>query len=133
MSDIRTVTLERLKASVFAYLPPELLDHTDIAFSSSADFFTNMIVARLTALIYGEQESAQRTEHKYPADWWQAFKERWFPKLLIKLYPVKYKKIIVDVRCIYPEFSPAIPKLKHKLVIYTDHVIDETEESEEYD
>jgi len=25
---------------------------------------------------------------EYPTDWWQAFKERWFPKWLLNRYPV---------------------------------------------
>ena len=26
-----------------------------------------------------------------PADWWQAFKLRWFPKRLLQIWPVKYE------------------------------------------
>jgi hypothetical protein len=29
-------------------------------------------------------------EASWPCDWWQAFKERWFPAFLLKRYPVKY-------------------------------------------
>lgn len=33
-------------------------------------------------------------EAKYPADWWQAFKERWFPHWLLEYYPVKFKQVV---------------------------------------
>ena len=32
--------------------------------------------------------------HKYPSDWWQAFKERWLPKWILKICPVRYSEII---------------------------------------
>ena len=43
----------------------------------------------------------------YPSDWWQAFKERWFPPWLLSRYPVRYTDIIAEHR--FPEM--AIPKL----------------------
>lgn len=30
---------------------------------------------------------------EYPADWWEAFKDRWFPSWLKRRYPVKMKYI----------------------------------------
>jgi hypothetical protein len=30
---------------------------------------------------------------QYPKDWWEAFKERWFPKWLLKRYPVRYRVV----------------------------------------
>ncbi len=30
----------------------------------------------------------------YPSDWWQAFKERWMPKWVLRLSPVKYSEIV---------------------------------------
>ena len=32
-------------------------------------------------------------ETSYPADWWQAFKDRWFPYWLKKKFPVKFNRI----------------------------------------
>jgi len=29
----------------------------------------------------------------YPADWWQWFKQRWFPEWLIKRYPIRMARI----------------------------------------
>lgn len=37
---------------------------------------------------------------KYPKDWREAVKERWFPKWLLQKYPVKYDYIQADV--LYP-------------------------------
>ena len=32
----------------------------------------------------------QFVEVKYPLDWWQSFKERWFPKWVLRRWPVRY-------------------------------------------
>ena len=40
---------------------------------------------------------------KYPANWKEALKERWFTQRLLKKYPVKY--IQYDAKCLYPSIS----------------------------
>jgi len=40
-------------------------------------------------------------ELRKPHDWWQAFKERWFPSRALKLWPVEYD--YVDIKALYPE------------------------------
>ncbi len=30
---------------------------------------------------------------KYPSDWWQALKERWFPKWMKQRWPIKYNEV----------------------------------------
>jgi hypothetical protein len=44
-------------------------------------------------------------EIKYPLDWWQSFKERWFNKPLLKRYPVQYKKVTVKAVEFHPEIE----------------------------
>jgi len=36
----------------------------------------------------------EETEAAYPRDWWQHFKERWFPQILLNRFPIQYTKII---------------------------------------
>ena len=40
---------------------------------------------------------------KWPSEWWQAVKKRWFPDILLKVYPVQY--IGVDIKALYPHIS----------------------------
>lgn len=49
-------------------------------------------------------------ECKWPKDWWQAFRERWFWKWWLKRWPVKYKHRILEARVIYPNME--VPKQK---------------------
>lgn len=54
------------------------------------------LVFRLTAmLLNGPKKERIDIEERYPADWWQAVKERWFPAWAIKRWPVNYKVISV--------------------------------------
>ncbi len=67
--------------------------------------------------VWGEAESVRRQEVSYPADWWQAFKARWFPRWLLRRFPVRHRTVVLDVRAIYPEFRPALPDQEARLVI----------------
>lgn len=44
----------------------------------------------------------------YPANWIQAFKERWFPKWILKKYPVKCIDNSIEIRAIYKDYKPKI-------------------------
>ena len=52
-------------------------------------------------------------EHKatYPSDWWQAFKERWFPKWVLRRWPVRHTTVELKAQAIYP--SLVLPKEPH--------------------
>jgi hypothetical protein len=54
---------------------------------------------QITTMVAGERVK----EIKYPLDWWQAFKERWFPKLFLRRWPVKYHTWKVDF--LYPDLE----------------------------
>lgn len=47
----------------------------------------------------------------YPADWWQAVKERFAPKWFLSRRPVKYERTVIDVRAVYPRM--ALPSETH--------------------
>ncbi len=58
---------------------------------------------RMIQYVWGEE--LQRQEVKYPADWWEAFKERWFPKRMKARWPVKYRTVTLEARALYPLVS----------------------------
>lgn len=67
--------------------------------------------------VWGEAASIQSQRIQYPANWYEAFKERWFPPCILRRTPVRYAVVKLDVRAIYPEFRPAIPNERAVLVI----------------
>ncbi|KKN74172.1 hypothetical protein LCGC14_0392580 [marine sediment metagenome] len=32
--------------------------------------------------------------HTYPKDWWNMFKERYFPQWLVRHFPIEYKEVV---------------------------------------
>ncbi len=50
----------------------------------------------------------EELEAQYPSDWKQSFKERWFPKWLIKRYPIKYTQIIAKHK--FPQWQRDLGK-----------------------
>jgi len=60
---------------------------------------------------YIEHKEAVKKEKtdivEFPADWWQSFKERWFPKWAIKRYPVIYTKIKIKEKLKLNDIVPS--------------------------
>ena len=104
------ITLKRLKFAQRKVLSKELLKDLTIDLDAYFDHYLEGMVVTLRAFVFAETESARRVEIKYPEDWTQAFKERWFPKKLKYIFPVLYKKHIIDVKATYPKFKQALPE-----------------------
>ena len=96
-----TTNLEKMKYAVVQWLEKELISSVD--FSMHASFMTDNIVMRVRGFIWAEELDA--VDIKYPRDWWQAFKERWFPRWLLERYPVDYKEHHVDFFAKFPEYK----------------------------
>jgi len=79
------------------------------------------LVVRLHAAVYG-RKSDHVVVVKQPADWWQAFRERWFPKIWLQAYPVHYR----ETRVYADEFLPFVPPIPNQThVIRRVYVEDE--------
>jgi hypothetical protein len=74
----------------------------------------NMVV-KLDRTIWGEdlRKDEFTLDVKYPADWIQAFKLRFFPEWLMKRYPVKYatasKTYTVEDKALFPNLVVSQP------------------------
>lgn len=42
----------------------------------------------------------------YPADWWQHFKQRWFPRWALNRWPVRLAEVTVHASELFPELKP---------------------------
>lgn len=84
-------------------IPAVLLKTMDKAqLTTELDKQTGDLVVKLTARLPGK--IFDRKEHYYPADWWQAFKERWLKSALSKRVfgPVRYTLIAMQAEASYP-------------------------------
>lgn len=48
------------------------------------------------AIITWEVARRRLTEYRWPATWWDAVKERWYPTWAKRRWPVRYEKVTVD-------------------------------------
>lgn len=98
------IVLEKICFDLDYALP----EFTDMSVKAEADDAIKQIILRFKAYMYAEQH--KHIEIKYPEDWWQAFKHRWYPDWLLKRYPIRYKEHIIDVKAFYPGYKVSIPE-----------------------
>ena len=115
MESMSEIQLERFKFCVFSWITQDLIKDFSISpeldISLHSNFMSNEIVFRIRQDVLGQQ--LDKVEVRYPWDWWQAFKQRWFPQWLLKRYPVVEMVKVIDIRALYPKIT--IPD--HKPVI----------------
>lgn len=107
---IKEYTLEKFHIRARRYISKEILAMSKIEISDAIDEAIDCLVIDLTSFVY----SQKIREIKYPFDWLEAFKERWFPKWLLKKYPVQYT--VYDLKRFYPEIPPMPPHDNHIIV-----------------
>jgi hypothetical protein len=57
---------------------------------------TGDMVLFLDTYMHGIGEERIVIDREWPADWWQAFRERWFPKWWLKCWPVLHKSLHIN-------------------------------------
>ena len=92
------VILERLRFRMGESITKEMLS-SNVTVEFLENHFTDSIIFNWRAAIAGQ---GLRTI-QYPKDWWQSFKERWFPKRFKKWWPIEYK--IIDIYALYPSIA----------------------------
>ena len=107
--------LKKLKYVVLQWLDKEFMVSVD--FSMHTSFLTDNLVMRVRGFVWAEEIDV--VDIRYPRDWWQAFKERWFPRWLRTRYPVEYKEHHVDFMAKFPEYNynPPSELGAYKLVV----------------
>lgn len=94
-----TVTLTKIKIGMQKIIDERLLH--DAKFDIQK-YIADEWTAQLRGYLLGED--LQRYEISYPADWWQAFKQRWFPTWAKRRWPVKMRVEVVDAKILYSEY-----------------------------
>jgi hypothetical protein len=62
------------------------------------------------------QQELERYPIKTPLDWFEHFKDRWYPRWAKKLWPVKWDSYDQALYCVYPFKRLAFPKESHYFV-----------------
>lgn len=67
-----------------------------LSFDAAIEMVTEEMVVTLEATVLGSGPWEEDVEWIYPyEDWWQAFKDRWFPTWLKKRYPVRTTETLI--------------------------------------
>jgi hypothetical protein len=103
---MHTLTLERIRHVVLQ----EFSD--DIIFDAQMAIHMDGIVIRAIRELYGQREELTV---EYPADWREAFKERWFPKWALKRWPVMYKVHHIEAQRLFPELKGVGRRLEYAI------------------
>ena len=84
-----------------------------MAFRSTAELLsfiddvTKDLLVELTACMPGVVNERVIVHEQWPKDWWQAFKERWFPSWLKRHFPVEWNHLDID-RPLYAAVCPHV-------------------------
>ena len=104
---METVELERLKLCIIQRLDEKLLDQfaapRKVAIETMGNFLADEIAIQVVQAVYGHD--LEVIECRYPADWWQAFKERWFPAWAKERWSVLYRHYRLTAKELYPKVS----------------------------
>ncbi len=71
-----------------------------------AGHIQDSVIMQIRGAVWGENKTGKTV--KYPADWKQAFKLRWFPEWALRRHPAKMAGETVDFHVLYPGFFPAV-------------------------
>ena len=88
---IERVVLEKLRFGLRENIHPDLLDK--LMLKIEKDFLTQEWIAKIRGFVWSKEDVVETI--KFPSDWWQAVKERFFPLFLRKKFPVKHKFVVV--------------------------------------
>jgi len=107
-AEVDGVMLQKFKFVASQYISTELAQHfgeaPEVEVILSERFMFDELCLRIVQEIWGREVDASQ-EISYPADWWQAFKERWFPKWALVKWPVRYETKKMTVMEFYPKLS----------------------------
>ena len=103
-----TVTLDKIKLYAYKYFSEAFDD------SVSVEIFYKPIFDQWKMLLV-RQALAEKV-WEYPATWWDAFKDRWFPNWLKDRYPVEY----IHISAVYPELLKRVSLPKEPFYLVDD-------------
>ena len=87
----------------------ELVDKATLY--SSVEAATGDLILQMASYVHAMPKERITIFKQWPADWWQAFRERWFPKWWLRRWPVRYETIDID-RTLYGRVCPHIAQPK---------------------
>ena len=105
-----TTLIEEIELERFKFAAQSVLNrHFAIEADCHIEYFADRTAYTITQGILGEE--LEGIYIRYPSNWWQAFKERWFRPFILRRFPVLYTVKEYSIRAYYPKV--ALPKENH--------------------
>jgi hypothetical protein len=86
--------------------------HSDISFAVERDIARTRLLAQLQTYAVGMVSERIIIHKQWPADWWQAVRERWLPAWWLRRWPVRYEFLDIN-RPLYARVCPHVA-IEHK-------------------
>lgn len=114
MLDYENIVAERLRwRESYAMPHSELLALPDKRLSTYIDHAIDATVLQISVGLHGMVKERVVVKEKWPETWWEAVKDRWFPKWAKTRWPVAYRTIDIDQK-IYGPLCPHLFSEPHK-------------------
>lgn len=119
------IELERMRVMMISNLLREMIEDMDMEVlekwaKEESETFGN----RLKAFVWGRFQNFVTVP--YPANWWQAFKERWLSAWWRDRYPVCYDdQTIVNASEIYDRLKISLPDERHRVILHRATQVEE--------
>jgi len=113
----KELILEKLDIACMTSVNPQLLE--DATIDVVADMILDDFLVHLRTHVYAERVDEVMRDWIAPADWWQAFKDRWFPAWAKRRWPVRFNYEHVELKryVTFPENTYLWPKALGRPVI----------------
>ena len=113
----KELILEKLDIACMTSVNPQLLE--DATIDIVADMILDDFLIHLRTYVYAERVDEVMRDWIAPTDWWQAFKDRWFPAWAKRRWPVRFNYEHVELKryVTFPENTHLWPKALGRPVI----------------
>lgn len=86
------VVLQKIKLAAVRAMPDGMHDVlANATFKTKHQWMADCLVGEMRAYVWGMNE--QRIRAAWPADWWEAVKQRFAPKWFLRRWPVRFDSI----------------------------------------
>lgn len=99
---IREIVLHRMVKENEIRIPMEHFEHARYRDEEIYETYRHLFLS-IQMSVLADHETVQPV--KYPADWWQHFKLRWFPKWAKKRWPVRFSVTEFVATHVYPQLT----------------------------
>ena len=83
-----------------ARIDPDIINTDNLTIVTQIEAETGALLVRLQHRLAGKVTDSK--EAVYPANWWEAVKERWMPRRLRRRFPIKQTVVTLEASAFYP-------------------------------